>query len=159
MSSVDFGFTAKPCVNAAMRPRNSTFQAPARKEAFAFCSLRLAWRAGARNSQNERLFVRTVEDYADFFEGYQAAANQSSPSSPHCRKRCFQRMMVGAVVCNCRLIALKDEPSASRRINLARNTYPAGRARDWAMLLRSDCCCLVSKTSLPVAMTTWMLST
>src|SRR5438552_12311337 len=50
--------------------------------------------------------------------------------------------MVGAVVCSWRLIALKDEPSASIRINLARNTYPAGRARDWAMLLRSDCCCL-----------------
>src|SRR6266568_1294352 len=59
--------------------------------------------------------------------------------------------MVGAVVWSCCLIALKDEPSASMRINLARNTYPAGRARDCAMLLRSECCCLVSKISLPVA--------
>ena len=33
-----------------------------------------------------------------------------SPSSPDSRKRCFQRMMVGAVVCNCRLIILKDAP-------------------------------------------------
>ena len=41
---------------------------------------------------------------------------------------------------------------------LARNTYPAGRERDWAMLLRSDCCCLVSKISLPVAMTALMLT-
>lgn len=66
----------------------------------------------------------------------------SSPSSLCCRKRCFQRTMVGAVVWSCRLIALKDEPSASMRINLARNTYLAGSARDWAMLVRSDCCCL-----------------
>ena len=39
--------------------------------------------------------------------------------------------------------ALKDQPSASMTINVARHTYPAGRARDWAMLFRSDCCCLV----------------
>ena len=64
--------------------------------------------------------------------------------------------MVGAVVWSCRLIALKEEPSATMRINLARNTYPAGSERDWAMLLRSDCCCLVSKISLPVAMTALM---
>ena len=62
------------------------------------------------------------------------------------------------MVWSCRLIALKDAPWASIRINLARNTYPAGRARDWAMLLRSKCCCCVSKISLPVAMTAWMLS-
>jgi hypothetical protein len=41
---------------------------------------------------------------------------------------------VGAVVWSWRLIALNDAPSASIRINLARNTYPAGRERDWAML-------------------------
>jgi len=82
----------------------------------------------------------------------------SSPSSLYCRKRCFQRTMVGAVVWSCRLIALKEEPSASMRINLARNTYPAGRARDWAMLLRSECCCLVSKISLSIAMTALMLT-
>jgi hypothetical protein len=40
---------------------------------------------------------------------------------------------------------------------LARNTYPAGRDRDWAMLLRSECCCGVSKISLPEAMTALML--
>ena len=37
-------------------------------------------------------------------------------------------------------------------------SYPAGRARNWAMLLRSECCCWVSKISLPVAMTAWMLT-
>ena len=77
----------------------------------------------------------------------------SSPSSPQRRKRCFQRTMVGAVVWSCRLIALKDVPSASNRISLARNTYPAGSERDWAMLLRSKCGCRVSRTSLPLTMT------
>ena len=42
---------------------------------------------------------------------------------------------------------------ASIRISLARNTYPAGSERDWAMLLRSKCCCRVSRTSLPLTMT------
>ena len=74
------------------------------------------------------------------------------------RKRSFQRTMVGAVVLSCSLIALKDAPSASIRINLARNTYPAGRERDWAMLLRSERCCWVSKISLPVARTALMLT-
>ena len=55
-------------------------------------------------------------------------------------------------------MALKDAPSASIRISLARNTYPAGRERDWAMLLRSECCCWVSKISLPLAMTALMLT-
>jgi hypothetical protein len=41
----------------------------------------------------------------------------------------FQRMIVGAVVCNRCSMALKDGPSASSRINLARNTYPAGKER------------------------------
>jgi hypothetical protein len=59
---------------------------------------------------------------------------------------------------SCRLIALKDAPSANIRIDLARNTYPAGRARDWAMLRRSECCCWVSKISLQLAMTAWMLT-
>ena len=54
----------------------------------------------------------------------------SSPSSPEARKRCFHRMMVGAVVASLCLIALNDAPSASIRISLARNTYPAGRDRD-----------------------------
>ena len=44
-------------------------------------------------------------------------------------------MMVGALVCNRRLMVLKDAPLASRRISLARKTYPAGKERDWAMLL------------------------
>jgi hypothetical protein len=42
--------------------------------------------------------------------------------NPGSRKRCFQRMMVGAVVCSCRLIVLNDAPSASIRISLARKT-------------------------------------
>ena len=33
-----------------------------------------------------------------------------------------------------------------------------GQSRDWAMLLRSECCCWVSKISLPLAMTAWMLT-
>ena len=67
--------------------------------------------------------------------------------------------IVGAVVWSCRLIALKDAPSFSIRISLARNTYPAGKDRDWAMLLRSKCCCGVSRTSLSVAMTDQMPTT
>jgi hypothetical protein len=39
--------------------------------------------------------------------------------------------MVGAVVPNRCLIVLNDAPSASIKISLARNTYPAGRDRDW----------------------------
>ena len=44
------------------------------------------------------------------------------PSSPDWRKRCFQRMMVGAVVCSCRLMVPNDTPSASIRMSLARKT-------------------------------------
>jgi hypothetical protein len=51
------------------------------------------------------------------------------------------------------LDGVERRPPASIRIDLARNTYPAGKSRDWAMLLRSECCCLVSKISLPLAMT------
>ena len=56
--------------------------------------------------------------------------------------------MVGAVVRSCCLMVLKDAPSASIRINRARNTYPAGRERDCAMLLSSARCSSLSNTSL-----------
>src|SRR3981081_2770321 len=67
---------------------------------------------------------------------------------PESRTRAFQRLMVGAVVRSCRLMVLNDAPSASIRISQARNTYPAGRERDWAMLLSSTRCSSLSKTSL-----------
>jgi hypothetical protein len=51
----------------------------------------------------------------------------SISSNPVARKRCFQRMMVGAVVPNLCLTVLNDAPSASIRISLARKTYPADR--------------------------------
>ncbi len=63
----------------------------------------------------------------------------SSPPSPVARKRCFQRLMVGAVVLRRSLMELYETPSASIRINLARNTYPAGKDRDWEMRLSSKC--------------------
>jgi hypothetical protein len=49
------------------------------------------------------------------------------------------------------LMVLKDAPLASRRISLARKKYPAGKERDWAMLLSSYCCSCVSQTSVLVA--------
>jgi len=41
--------------------------------------------------------------------------------------------MVGAVVPRRSLMEWYDAPSASSRISLARNTYPAGKDRDWAI--------------------------
>ena len=41
---------------------------------------------------------------------------------PVSRKRCFQRMIVGALVCNLRLMVLKEVPSASIKMSLARKT-------------------------------------
>ena len=41
---------------------------------------------------------------------------------PDSRKRCFQRMIVGALVCSLRLMVLKEAPSASIRMSLARKT-------------------------------------
>ena len=57
------------------------------------------------------------------------------------RNRCFQRQMVGAVVCKRSLMAAKETPSASIRISLARNTNPAGKDRDCAISFRSARCC------------------
>ncbi len=88
--------------------------------------------AGGRQNPGSQLRVST--------EGGCPGWLVSSPSSPEARKRCFHRMMVGAVVPSLCLIALNDAPSASIRISLARNTYPAGRDRDWAMRLSSSCC-------------------
>jgi len=51
-------------------------------------------------------------------------------SSSDWRKRCFQRMIVGALVCSRRLMVLKELPSASIKTSLARKTQPAGRERD-----------------------------
>jgi len=42
----------------------------------------------------------------------------------------FHRTMVGAVVPSLCLIVRKEAPSASIKISLARNTYPAGSERD-----------------------------
>jgi len=61
--------------------------------------------------------------------------------------------MVGAVVCNCCLIVLKDMPSDNNRISRPRNTYPSSSDRDWAMLLDSARCSSLNTTSL-VGMTT-----
>jgi len=55
----------------------------------------------------------------------------SSPLMPPERKRSFYRTMVGAVVPSLCLIVRKEAPSASIRISLARNTYPAGSERDF----------------------------
>jgi hypothetical protein len=46
------------------------------------------------------------------------------------------------------LMVLKDAPSASIKTNRARKTYPAGRDRDWAMLLNSLCWSSLNTTSL-----------
>jgi hypothetical protein len=48
---------------------------------------------------------------------------------PAVRKRCFQRLIVGAVVPSRTLMVLYEAPSASIRISLARKTYPAGKER------------------------------
>ena len=40
------------------------------------------------------------------------------PIEPDSRKRCFQRMIVGALVCSRRLMVLKEAPSASIRDEL-----------------------------------------
>ena len=45
------------------------------------------------------------------------------------RKRCFQRLMVGAVVPSRSLMEWYETPSASSSISRARNTYPAGKDR------------------------------
>ena len=45
-----------------------------------------------------------------------------------------------------RLMVLNAAPLASIRINLARNTYPAGRERDWVMRLSSSCWLSLSTT-------------
>ena len=42
------------------------------------------------------------------------------PVSPDSRKRCFQRMIVGPLVCSLRLMVLKEAPSASVKTSLAR---------------------------------------
>jgi hypothetical protein len=57
-----------------------------------------------------------------------------------------------------RVKALKDAPSASIRISLARNTYPAGRERDWAMLLEVGMLLLGEHDFAASAMTPWMLT-
>jgi hypothetical protein len=44
-------------------------------------------------------------------------------------------MIVGVVVPSRSRIAEKENPSASSKISLARNTYPAGSDRDCAMLV------------------------
>ena len=54
----------------------------------------------------------------------------SSEELPPDRKRSFHRTMVGAVVPSLCLIVRKEAPSASIRISLAQNTYPAGSERD-----------------------------
>ena len=41
---------------------------------------------------------------------------------PDWRKRCFQRMIVGALVCTLHFMVLKDAPSASIKMSLARKT-------------------------------------
>jgi hypothetical protein len=55
------------------------------------------------------------------------------------QNRCFQRLMVGAVVPSRCLMVLYEAPSANIRISLARNTYPAGKDRDWEMRSSSKC--------------------
>ncbi len=47
--------------------------------------------------------------------------------------------MVGALVLRRSLMKLYEAPSANIRISLARNTYPAGKDRDWEMRLSSKC--------------------
>jgi hypothetical protein len=54
----------------------------------------------------------------------------SNPSTRLARNRSFQRTIVGAVVCNCRWITVKDSPTANKKISLTRNTYPAGSEGD-----------------------------
>ena len=49
------------------------------------------------------------------------------------------------------LMPLKEICSANIRMSLARKTYPAGKDRDWAMLLSSNCWSGVSQISLLVA--------
>jgi hypothetical protein len=85
----------------------------------------------------------------------------SNPSSPAATKRCFQRIMVGAVVLNRCLIVLNDAPSASIKISLARKTYPAGKDRDWAMRLSSSCCSSLRTTEsidIPCEMATTLVT-
>ena len=57
----------------------------------------------------------------------------SRPSSPCSTNRCFQREIVGAVICNHSLITAKGIPSANIRISLARKT--TGRSHSDPALL------------------------
>jgi hypothetical protein len=88
--------------------------------------------------------------------GAAPAAAADNTAGLHERNPRYQ-LMVGAVECSCRLMVLKDAPSASIRINRARNTYPVGRERDGAMPLNSPRCSSFSTTSL-VGMKTLMLA-
>src|SRR3954451_8500895 len=64
----------------------------------------------------------------------------SKPAIPNSSNRCFHRAIVGAVVCRAFLIAAYVMPSASARINRARNTSPAGKLLDCAQRFSSSCC-------------------
>jgi hypothetical protein len=53
-------------------------------------------------------------------------------------------MMVGFVVPRRSRMVAKVAPSFSSKISLARNTYPAGKDRNWAILVSSLLCCSFS---------------
>jgi hypothetical protein len=54
--------------------------------------------------------------------GILAGMIRVEPSGPDSTKRCFQRMIVGALVCSLRLMVLKEAPSASIKMSTARKT-------------------------------------
>src|SRR6478609_2403216 len=71
----------------------------------------------------------------------------SNPSIPDSSKRCFQREIVGAVVCRLDLIASYVIPSPNARISRARKTSPAGKVRECAQPVNSFRCSSVSETN------------
>jgi hypothetical protein len=60
--------------------------------------------------------------------------------------------MVSDVFLSRCLMLLNDAPLASIRINLTRNTYPAGKERAWVMRLSSSCWLLLSTTETLVTL-------
>src|SRR3954451_1293287 len=71
----------------------------------------------------------------------------SNPSIPDSSKRCFQREIVGAVVCKLDLIVSYVIPSANARIRRARKTSPAGNVRECGQPVNSFRCSSVSETN------------